>query len=591
MKKWLAVVVTYWAMALARGSEAPPGVYVLPLDPQAKHRFFWTLDYVDSTIQIEVQASISSNKWFGIGFSDRGERSNADWCIFVSDKTGRARILDAWTDDKCLLTIDQSQDCKGLRHTRTSSNTSRFSFYRKFDTCEPQDYVIERGTTHIVWTVGDGRIDGRNLCSLEGGFTRTEILKPPSQGFIPGEESWHLTVTAGGISVPSVDTTYYCRVTKLPPQLSNRHHLVQICHLLFKINSNMSNWSYLHGVKSVPQLQFYRDVAGGSHALGRCEQKPKSVEACKKVMAAWAMGATPFSYPLEAGLPVGGSHYGSYAMLEVHYNNPEMRADWVDDSGLRVYLTKKLRPNDAAVIELGLEYIDKMAIPPKQPNFQLSASCLPQCTGVALPEGGIKVFASQLHTHLTGTRVETRHYRKGVELPLLNQDKHYSTHFQEIRLLPQPVSVLPGDWLETKCWYDTTSRENITLGGFAITDEMCVNYIYYYPSTELEVCKSSISDQPLADYFDTLHKFEDQATGSQLPISESYYAIEWNPLRAEVLNKLYEEAPLYMQCNMSSGSRFPGDWTALHRPSITTPLPKEERQCGDFKEEKVNDLY
>lgn len=36
---------------------------------------------------------------------------------------------------------------------------------------------------------------------------------------------------------------------------------------------------------------------------------------------------------------------------------------------------------------------------------------------------------------------------------------------------------------------------------------MCVNYIYYFPSTELEVCKSSISDQALGDYFDTLNKY------------------------------------------------------------------------------------
>lgn len=30
-------------------------------------------------------------------------------------------------------------------------------------------------------------------------------------------------------------------------------------------------------------------------------------------------------------------------------------------------------------------------------------------------------------------------------------------------------------------------KENITLGGFAISDEMCVNYIHYYPNTRLEV--------------------------------------------------------------------------------------------------------
>lgn len=36
------------------------------------------------------------------------------------------------------------------------------------------------------------------------------------------------------------------------------------------------------------------------------------------------MGAPPFVYPKEAGLPFGGPAANKYVMLEVHYNNPEM---------------------------------------------------------------------------------------------------------------------------------------------------------------------------------------------------------------------------------------------------------------------------
>ena len=34
-------------------------------------------------------------------------------------------------------------------------------------------------------------------------------------------------------------------------------------------------------------------------------------------------------------------------------------------------------------------------------------------------------------------------------------------------------------------------------GGFGIEDEMCVNYIHYYPSVLLEVCKSTVSQTTL----------------------------------------------------------------------------------------------
>lgn len=119
---------------------------------------------------------------------------------------------------------------------------------------------------------------------------------------------------------------------------------------------------------------------------------------------------------------------------------------------MRFWVTKKLRKYDAGVMELGLEYTDKMAIPPAFDNFQLTGICNHECTSVGLPKEGVTVFASQLHTHLTGTRVFTRHFRrlpsskghKGyVELPPMNYDNHYSTHYQEIRQLKNPTTVLP----------------------------------------------------------------------------------------------------------------------------------------------------
>lgn len=44
---------------------------------------------------------------------------------------------------------------------------------------------------------------------------------------------------------------------------------------------------------------------------------------------------------------------------------------------------------------------------------------------------------------VAGIQALTRHIRDGRELPELNRDNHYSTHFQEIRLLKRPVRVLP----------------------------------------------------------------------------------------------------------------------------------------------------
>ena len=44
-------------------------------------------------------------------------------------------------------------------------------------------------------------------------------------------------------------------------------------------------------------------------------------------------------------------------------------------------------------------------------------------------------------------------------------------------------------------------------GGFSIQEEMCVNYVLYYPKTDLEVCKSSIADRPLDNFFGLMHEW------------------------------------------------------------------------------------
>lgn len=47
---------------------------------------------------------------------------------------------------------------------------------------------------------------------------------------------------------------------------------------------------------------------------------------------------------------------------------------------MRIKMVSQLRQFDAGVMELGLEYTDKMAIPPGQVAFPLSGYCIAECT-------------------------------------------------------------------------------------------------------------------------------------------------------------------------------------------------------------------
>nr|BAO52001.1 tyramine beta-hydroxylase [Gryllus bimaculatus] len=564
-------------LGLAAGARAAP-VFRVPLDAAGRLALAWTPDEAARAVRFEVHAQAPpGTAWLALGFSDFGAAAPADYCVLWRDWRGRVALQDTWANEDGLLDVDKNQNCLEFRHVQRH-NVTKFTFMRHFDTCDDHDYVIEDGTTHVVWALGRGpltRLQGLNVtAAAQRGMQRVQLLKntrPPAP--LP-RDAWTLEVRAQAVRVPSADTTYWCHVQRLPHSLASKHHIVQ-----YEAVIQPGNEALVHHMEV-----FHCEAPAGEEVPGYdgpcfAAERPAPTQVCKRVLAAWAMGALPFSYPEEAGLPIGGPDYNLYVMLEVHYNNPEQRDDWVDSSGVRLYLTPTLRKYDGGVIELGLEYTDKMAIPPGQAEFMLSGYCVTECTAVAVPADGIVVFGSQLHTHLTGVRVLTRHFRDGRELPELNRDNHYSTHFQEIRPLKRRVRVLPGDALITTCGYKTDDRDNITLGGFAISDEMCVNYVHYFPKIDLEVCKSSISSESLSTYFRFMHEWERQRTGAALGVSDNYRAIEWTPLRARLLADLYHEAPLSMQCNQSTGERFPGYWENIPVPPVLFPLPPPPRLC------------
>ncbi|KAL0838663.1 hypothetical protein ABMA28_016736 [Loxostege sticticalis] len=577
---FFTLICSHFSFLIRKKSEIRLAESESVLDPNGELLLKWRVDYLAQRVQFEIIISEKAPEfnWFALGFSDRGELKNADVCLLWTDYRGQDHFQDMHSNDLGKLFPDTKQDCEGFY---LDSKSRSIIFERFFDTCDNDDYIIEDGTVHVVWARGTDKLfSSQGLClaavsKQNHGFIRVRLLTPPS---MPQVNAHELRITNNNLKVPSDDTTYWCKVTKLPDYVTQRqHHIVQFQSAITKGNEGLVHHMEL----------FYCDAGPDTDIPlyeGNCfaKDRPEITKTCSKVKSAWAMGAPPFIYPKEAGLPLGGPNANKYVMLEVHYNNPELKKDWVDSSGISIHITSERRRYDAAIMELGLEYTDKMAIPGGQKAFPLTGYCIPQCTGVGIPPHGIVVFGSQLHTHLTGIAVWTRHFRQGIELPVINKDMHYSTHFQEIRILHRPVKILPGDYLQTTCLYRTTDKINATIGGHAITDEMCVNYMHYYPATDLEVCKSAVSNAALEKYFEFEKRWDDVAISFKVSPRENYLSIKpWTPLRVNALNALYTESPISMQCNKSDGNRFQGDWEGIPIPKIKVSLPNSPRICPD----------
>ncbi|CAK5057524.1 unnamed protein product [Meloidogyne enterolobii] len=80
---------------------------------------------------------------------------------------------------------------------------------------------------------------------------------------------------------------------------------------------------------------------------------------------------------------------------------------------------------------------------------------------------------------------------------------------------------------------------------------MCVNYIHYYPASEIEVCKSAVSNSSLHSFFSKLGVVDKRPS-----IQEKYLSIKWNTAKIGLLREFYHVSPLNVACLKHSGQLF-----------------------------------
>uniref|UniRef100_A0AAQ5XF28 Dopamine beta-hydroxylase n=1 Tax=Amphiprion ocellaris TaxID=80972 RepID=A0AAQ5XF28_AMPOC len=511
-----------------------PMPFRVPLDPRGQLQLAWNISYANQEIYMELRVA-DLRHGVVLGMSDQGELTNAD-LVVLWDSGTKSYFGDAWSDSEGRVSLDSQQDYE-LIEAEQRAEGFYLLFKRPFSTCDPRDYLIEEGTVHIIYGFLDQpltSLEQLNLSRIHTGVQRVLMLRPDTPPPTLPPDVQTLDVVAPNVIIPNQETTYWCFIHRLPENMP-KNHIV-----MYESVITPGNEAIVHHIEVFECSPDVREVPDYS---GSCDDKmkPGKLNFCRHVLAAWAMGAEAFYYPPDAGLPMGGPGSSRFLRLEVHYHNPLIISGRSDSSGIRLHYTPSLRRYDAGIMELGLVYTPIMAVPPKQHTFYLSGYCTSKCTQTALPPGGIHIFASQLHTHLAGRGVRTVLVRGGKELEIVQEDQHFSTHYQ-------------GDVLITKCTYNTEDRSQPTVGGFGIMEEMCVNYIHYYPRTQLELCKSHVDPRYLQKYFNFINRFHgnDQCVCGEVSVTEQYSQLQWDAFSGEVLDSLYNTAPISMHCNQST---------------------------------------
>ena len=204
------------------------------------------------------------------------------------------------------------------------------------------------------------------------------------------------------------------------------------------------------------------------------------VEANCQIIAGWALGGSAYCEPDNVGVYVDFGNTPKVFKIEAHYDNAMLQAE-SDQSGMRIHLTPTLRPLDGNLVILGMDYWDReFVIPGGTESFSLTNIC--PTTATSRLNQPIYVYAWNAHMHYYGRSLVTEHYRCGVKIGEIGRIDQYEFDNQQSYFFETPIKVLPGDALVTTCTFDTTTvLPGPVLGGEETTDEMCDNYLSYYP--------------------------------------------------------------------------------------------------------------
>lgn len=402
--------------------------------------------------------------WVGFGVSEAGGMSGADQWVAYRDSNGTWQVGDYHSSRPGEPELDTAQNVRLVSPPVQTKGQTLVILRRKLDTCDSDDLPVLAGVSHaVIWATGPYAWPSEH--SLKGNSQIQFItIKGQNAGSLPNDTlvlNWHMP----NYTVPAVPTTYMCTPFAVPTDA--RRHIVAFQG---EATTPMVHHMLVYSCSGPPPV-----------AIGETYECWSMDWSCQTFTAiSWAPGWSYTEFPAAAGMAVGqGPNAPTHYVLQVHYSNLESESGVVDASGFRVWMTKQLRPHDIGTFVLGST---GFVIPPRQREVTVVNTCPGSCTQRA-PQP-LTLIYSFLHMHQLGSAIKTQHIRNGVELRPLGSRSHWDFNFQGAMPVPpaDPTStLLPGDSLITTCSWDSSGTNRYTTFGEATWDEMCFNFLSYYP--------------------------------------------------------------------------------------------------------------
>ena len=487
------------------------------LDAGADSSFRARTRLAGGTFQVLLEKSLSVRdqpppEWLGFGVADQTSGHMLGSDIFTihledpQDSATEVRIVDRYVPwasypysasdlyprvdahaDWCLDAYEFSGDPGNYTFAALVSRLAVTNDPYDNDILEDWDSLL------AIWAFGAGYDEGEMIYHGRRRGSTMVPLGNAQMREIPADAEGSVDILFSEYALPTrLDTYYSCQGFDLSSE--NKRHILAIEPIIQTENAAHVHHIVVHRCKAG---QFFNDhlrpVACtpdnaddplDMHSHGGDSPVGTSGGDCEGLLYVWAAGAGLFVMPDEAGIPIGGEE-NSHLIVEIHYDNPDRSPGIVDSSGFRIHYTETLRQHDAATMNVG----DPLVSEPSDIDARVAQDhrqyvCPEACTDRFAAD--IQVFGSAPHMHYTGRSIWTTVSREGQYLADLDRKEYWNNGFQKAIYRKEPFTVKAGDRMTTHCVFDTQNYPRPVGFGSTTKDEMCMNFLFYYPRQQMK---------------------------------------------------------------------------------------------------------
>jgi len=346
--------------------------------------------------------------------------------------------------------------------------------------CKPDDVdIVASHTMRMIAAYGDSQSfvyhGASNRFTVEINAVDGPIVPPE----LP-DDATDLPITLNPMVLPDYRDVYFCRGHRFPSD--RRYHILVSEALMYDIAPATYHHALLFSCPGgLPPAweDGENDVCGVIPAL-----------ACSIYFTGWATGQSALYY-LE-GLPIGQDATIDF-LFQGHIDNPYSTPGIYEPGwGMNFIISPTLTDIESGTFGL-YSGVPMGGIPPGIESFVVQSECTGRMTESAFPDG-FWITAVTPHMHGIGQAHEIEVLRDDGNggwyqaMVIFSQDA-WDNNWQGNRFLRHPgVFIQGGDRLRIRCQFNTMNRTVETRNGEGFEDEMCINYISYYPRTQISIC-------------------------------------------------------------------------------------------------------